>query len=325
MLRNILGGIVLIVILMAIAAFATAPPELLNETPVHQISGDLDEWLATSEREISEANSIIPGTEKRIRWYQGSSNIKTPYSVVYFHGFSATRQEIAPVGDLVADALQANLFETRLTGHGQRRNALVGVRAEDWLDDAAEALAIGEAIGNEIIVMGTSTGATLALAMTDHPSFRKVSHIILISPNFATRDSNSEFLTWPGGPQLASVVVGDTHSWTARNEEQALYWSTSYPMDALVEMMRLVNYVRHKLPLRIEQSLLAIYSPADQVVDTERIIREFELANSPRKRLIAIPSTSDPGSHVLAGDIMSPENNGAVAEHIIRFVTAVSQ
>jgi hypothetical protein len=137
MLRNILGGIVLIVILMAIAAFATAPPELLNETPVHQISGDLDEWLATSEREISEANSIIPGTEKRIRWYQGSSNIKTPYSVVYFHGFSATRQEIAPVGDLVADALQANLFETRLTGHGQRRNALVGVRAEDWLDDAA--------------------------------------------------------------------------------------------------------------------------------------------------------------------------------------------
>jgi hypothetical protein len=61
------------------------------------------------------------------------------------------------------------------------------------------------------------------------------------------------------------------------------------------------------------------------VVDTERIIREFELANSPRKRLIAIPSTSDPGSHVLAGDIMSPENNGAVAEHIIRFVTAVSQ
>jgi hypothetical protein len=172
MLRNILGGIVLIVILMAIAAFATAPPELLNETPVHQISGDLDEWLATSEREISEANSIIPGTEKRIRWYQGSSNIKTPYSVVYFHGFSATRQEIAPVGDLVADALQANLFETRLTGHGQRRNALVGVRAEDWLDDAAEALAIGEAIGNEIIVMGTSP--FIQESQPHHPDIAKL-------------------------------------------------------------------------------------------------------------------------------------------------------
>ena len=268
---------------------------------------------------------IIPETEKRIRWYEGRKDTKTPYSVVYFHGFSATRQEIAPVGTLVADALAANLFETRLAGHGLEHNPLLGVRAEDWLDDAAEALAVGATIGERIIVMGTSNGATLALAMTDHPSFEPVSNVVLLSPNFGPRDANSEFLTWPGGPQLAYLIIGEKHSWTPRNELQARYWTTSYPTDALIEMMRLVKYVRGKLPMQLPQSLLVIYSPADMVVDTGRITAAYELMLSPRKRLVKIDGSSDPSNHVLAGDIMSPENNQPISDHIIRFETAGAQ
>jgi esterase/lipase len=323
MFGKLLGGFLVLVLLLLIALLATSPAELVNEEKVYEIDGDLEKWLANKEQKVSERSAIIPDTEKRIRWYQGRKNTKMPYSLVYFHGFSATRQEIAPVGAMISEALGANLFETRLTGHGHQHNPLDGVRAEDWLDDAAEALAIGAAIGDRVIVMGTSTGATLAMAMTEHPLFGQVSHIILLAPNFGLLDSNTEFLTWPGGPQLAYMVVGDTHSWTPRNELQARYWSYSYPMDAIVEMMRLVEYVRAKLPMQLEQSLLTIYSPQDTVVDTEWITLAFEQMDSPRKQLITIPGSVDRDNHVLAGDIMLPENNEPVAGHIVRFVTAV--
>jgi esterase/lipase len=317
-----LGGFLGLFLLLIAALMLTAPPELLNSARVHDVSGDLDAWLAKREREVSAHTAIIPGTEKRIRWFQGRKNEKARYSVVYFHGFSASRQEIAPVGELISQALRANLFETRLTGHGHRNNPLEGVRAEQWLNDAAEALQIGAEIGERVVVMGTSTGATLALAMLDHPLFEKVSDIVLLSPNFGLRDTNTEFLTWPGGPQLAYLVAGDTHSWTPRNELQAQFWSYSYPMDAVIEMMRLVQFVRDKLPTQLEQSLLTIYSPQDTVVDTQWITLAFEQMDSPRKQLITIPGSADRDNHVLAGDIMLPENNQLITDHVVQFVTS---
>jgi esterase/lipase len=320
MLKRIRLGLLVIVVIAAAAAFATAPPALVNEAAVPELHGDLDQWLEQSERSAGLGTVLIPDTEKRIRWHDGLSGTKTPYAVVYLHGFSATRQEIAPVGDRVADALGANLFETRLRGHGQVEDPLGGVRAEDWLDDAAEALAIGAAIGDEIVLMGTSTGATLALAMASHPTFDRVGAVVLLSPNFAPSDPNAEFLTWPGGPQLAHIIAGDTRSWTPRNALQARYWSTTYPMDAVIEMMRLVKYVRGMLPMRLAQSILTIYSPADTVVDTEWITSAFEQMDSPHRELIAVPSSGDPSNHVLAGDIMSPGTSELVAANIVRFI-----
>jgi esterase/lipase len=320
MRRRFQYGLLAFVLAVAIAALATAPPTLVNEAAAPEINGDLDAWLARSERAAGQVAALIPDTEKRIRWFGDRIGSKTPFSVVYLHGFSATRQEIAPVGERVADELGANLFETRLRGHGQIHNPLAGVRAEDWLEDAAEALAIGAALGEEIILMGTSTGATLALAMTGHPSFDRVGHLVLISPNFAPSDPSAEFLTWPGGPQLAYMVAGDTRSWTPRNELQARYWSTTYPMDAVIEMMRLVKYVRAQLPLDLAQPLLVIYSPADRVVDTARITRAFEQLNSPRRQLVEIPDSGDPSNHVLAGSIMSPATTSVVTDSIVRFV-----
>lgn len=304
----------------AVYLLVTAPAKLVNQAQPPEITGDLTEWLAHNERSISAQQAMIPDTEKRIRWYQGQKDSKTPYSLVYLHGFSATRQEIAPVEELVADALGANLFETRLAGHGLQQHALQGVRAEDWLDDAAEALAVGAAIGDRIILMGTSNGATLAMAMAGSPSFAKVSTIILLSPNFGPKDASAELLTWPGGPQLAYFVVGETRTWTAFNDLQARYWSTTYPMSAVVEMMRLVDYVRTRLPLRVEQHLLVFYSPADTVVETGRTVEAYGEIDSPHKQLIVIPSSSDPSNHVIAGNIMSPENNALVVENIVEFV-----
>jgi len=320
MLRKILAGTLAALVVLAVVLVSRAPSTLINHAPVPRIKGNLDAWLADSERAANASGALIPGTEKRIRWFQGATNTSTAYSIVYFHGFSATRQEIAPVPELVADALQANLFETRLTGHGLQSNPLAAVRAEDWLEDAAEALSIGAAIGEKIVLIGTSNGATLALAMAGHPAFEPVSTLILLSPNFGPADPKAELLTWPGGPELAYMVAGETRSWKPHNPLQARYWSTSYPMDALVEVMRLVDYVRGKLPMQLSQPMLMMYSPADTVVDTTRITSAFGQIDSPHKLLVAIPDSTDPGNHVLAGNIMSPGNNRFFADCMAAFV-----
>lgn len=302
------------------AAVTSAPPALVNDVAPPEVGADAGAWLAAAEREAGAGGAIIPGTEKRIRWYGGRDGRVTPYSIVYLHGFSATRQEIAPVGAMLADALGANLFETRLTGHGLSAAPLAGVRAEDWVADGAEALAVGARTGERIILMGTSTGATLALAMADQAAFDKVAALVLMSPNFYPRDGGARLLTWPGGPQLAALIVGETRTWTPANAAQARYWSTSYPLAAVVEMMRLVAHVRDSLPLTVSVPLLTFYSPNDSVVDVDEIGRSLSRITSPLKRTVLIERSGDPGNHVLAGDILAPANNRRVVDEIVRFV-----
>lgn len=321
-MRKVLRAIAVALLVLFLAAAFTAPRDLVDPFDMPSVGNDPEHWLAAAEAYIGRQNAIIPETEKRIRWFDTLEKQQTEWVLVYFHGFSATRQEIAPVGEMIAQALGANLFETRLTGHGHAADPLKDVRAEQWLADGAEALAVGNAIGEKLILMGTSTGATLALAMVDHPAFESVSDLILLSPNFAPADPKSEYLTWPGGPQLAHLVAGSTRTWTAHNDLQARYWSTTYPMDAVIEMMRLVKFVRAKLPITLEQGVLTVYSPEDTVISVERMLDSLEQVSSPKKRLVVIPGSDDPGNHVLAGDIMAPQNNALLSRTVVEFVQA---
>lgn len=308
--------------LLAAAAltYLSSPSPLGNDVHAPPIKGDPAGWVEAAERRAQSETPLIPGTEKRIVWRDPGSGSRTAFSVVYLHGFSATRQEIAPVAELLAEALDANLFETRLRGHGQVRSALTGVRAEDWLADAAEALAIGALLGDRVVVVGTSTGATLALAMAGHETFEPVAALLLVSPNFAPADGRAEFLTWPGGPWLAEFLVGETRTWTPWNELQGRYWSTSYPTAATVEMMRLVKHVRSRLPLHMDVPVLTFYSPSDAVVNVEKIRSSIELLDVPRAVTIEVSESGDPSNHVLAGDILSRGNNALIVDHSVRFL-----
>ena len=80
----------------------------------------IEKNIASSEAKVS---NLRPNIEKKILWAD-KINQKTPKSIVFIHGFSATRVELSPVIENVAKALGANVFFTRLTGHGQDGEAL---------------------------------------------------------------------------------------------------------------------------------------------------------------------------------------------------------
>ena len=261
---------------------------------------------------------LIPDTESRIVWADGEA--RTSWSVVNLHGFSATRQETAPLAETVASMLNANLYEARLTGHGRVEQPLAGVRAEDWLQDAADALASGAAIGDKIVVIGTSTGATLAAAMLDHELAKHIDTLVMISPNFEPRDPGARWLTRPAGPLLARLAVGDTRCWEPRDELQERFWSTCYPTAAAVEMMRLVDRANRLLPADIPQRLLMFYSRGDMVISPKAALDVFNATASPQKAAMEITDSEDPSQHVLAGDILSPTTTQTVADAIVSFI-----
>ena len=300
-------------------AWLTTPPALVNAAVPPQLPDDIEAWLADTERQMAAQFALIPGTEKRVTWH-GAAGARTPYAVVSLHGFSATRQETAPLAERVAAALGANLFETRLSGHGHTEQPMHEVRAEDWLADTAEALAIGARLGDRIVVIGTSTGGTLALAMSSHQAARAVSDIVLISPNVQPTDSNAAWLTRPAGPLIARLIAGDTRSWDAHNERQARYWSTRYPIEAAIEVMRLVDMLNARLPMQLEQNLFVMLSPRDTVVSPAATKQAYERIDAPRKALIEVEDAGDPSNHVLAGDILAPASTDDVAATIVDFV-----
>ena len=106
-------------------------------------------------------DDITPGAEKRVVW-AGQAEVRTAVSVLYIHGFSATSEEIRPVPDHVAEALGANLVFTRLTGHGRPGAAMLEATPKAWMQDTAEALAAAAQVGERVVVIANSTGATLA-------------------------------------------------------------------------------------------------------------------------------------------------------------------
>ena len=95
-----------------------------------EVPEDIDAYLRESEAAYED---ITPGTEKVIIWADSTTRARTPVSIVYFHGLSATRQEVAPLPELVAGELAANLFYTRLAGHGRSGEALAEASVNDWI------------------------------------------------------------------------------------------------------------------------------------------------------------------------------------------------
>ncbi len=304
--------------IVVVALWLTTPPTLGAAPSTVDLPTDLDGWLAETEREADGLYGLVPGTEKRIRWQQHGE--RTPLVLVNIHGFSATRQELAPLPEIVADALGANLFETRLTGHGRERMRLEEVEAEDWIADAREALAIGEAIGDRTVLIGNSTGATLARSMLGDEAMRNVEAIILVSPNIAPADPAAQWITRPGGPLLLRVMAGEYRSWEPLNEQQEIFWTTTYPTASTVEVMRLADRAEALFTQPFDHDLLMLVAPGDQVVSPTAAFEAFEAMEVPRKKLIEFTDSEDPKHHILAGDIISPGTTEVVADMIVEFL-----
>ena len=318
MLRKLILGLGLLLGLTLAGLALLAPKEpvdLVAFFDATQLSDGIDPYLQRSEARFDD---IVPGTEKRMVWATAPET-RAPWTVVYVHGFSATSEEIRPVPDRVAQGLGANLFFTRLAGHGRGGPAMAEPVVQDWMADMAEALAIGRATGDRVLVISTSTGGTLtALAALDPDLSQQMDAVVMVSPNFGLMSPTARILTWPGvrwwGPKLA----GAERSFEPSSPAHAQFWTTRYPTVALIPMAAAVEAALTRDMTLARVPALVVMDDRDQIVDpmmTRAVMSQW--GGPTRLHGVVTGPGDDPRSHVIAGDILSPGQTDGVVQAIL--------
>lgn len=282
----------------------------------------LPDWLASREAAVPH---LRPGCAKRVDWPTGRTG-RAAVSVVYIHGFSATGREVSPMPERVAAELEAPLFATRLTGHGQDGAAMGRATLAEWRADVTEALEIGRALGDRTIVMGCSTGCTLlSLALADAADKAGcVAGAVMISPNYGLRSWLVQgILDAPLAARWAPVVTGRMRGFPAQSADHAAYWTLRYPTQALFPMADALRAARRIDHGRIVPPALFAWSDRDRVIDPVRAARVAQTWGGGAEVVtLQMTAQDDPNCHLVAGDVFSPGQTEPLVARIVAWARA---
>lgn len=302
----------LFLFVLVLAVYLAGPrvekPNLNKELP--EVSENLFELdLAIGRREDSIPN-IKEGNEARIVWFDSIPR-KTPYSMVYLHGWSASSEEGAPLHENLAKTYGCNLYLPRLAGHGlQEDEPMLNLTADQYLESAKEAIAVASKLGDSLIVLGTSTGGTLALHLAE--SVPNLAGLMLYAPNVAIKDPNSKLLSGPWGLQLARLVKGENYHEYEGDSLKQRYWVTRYRLESLTHLQAFVSETMTTTTFRSvnEPVFMGYYykdeEHQDDVVSVPAMLKMFEEISTPaaRKRQRAFDKAGD---HVITSYVTSKQ------------------
>jgi pimeloyl-ACP methyl ester carboxylesterase len=316
-LKKILIVVVVLVIIYAVGPRPSMPVYNIQLTAAPSIDSGLEKYISQMESK----HKIKPNNEARIVWANDSLKQKTEYAIVYLHGFSACQEEGNPVHRQLAKEFGCNLYLSRLSQHGiDTTDALYYMTAENLWESAKQAYAIGKQLGNKVILMGTSTGGTLALQLA--AAYPDVAGLVLLSPNIAINDPNAWLLNNPWGLQIARLVKGSKLNTAGKDTpEYKQYWNKQYRLEATVQLEELLETTMNKSTFAaVKQPTLTLYYYKDEqhqdpVVKVSAMKEMMAELGTPEaeKKMIAIPNA---GSHVLGSpiqskDVISVEKNAA--------------
>lgn len=323
-MRVAMGLLIAVVVIAALtlAVIYRLPPDLVLERKAPLPAGvDITAVETFIAREEAEAGTIRKGLAKQIVWADPAHPARTAVSVVYVHGFSASPAELRPLPDRVAEGLGANLFFTRLAGHGlEDPDALGRPTIGDWTADLEEALAIGRLLGDRVVVIATSTGASLVTWALARPGLaEKVAATVLLSPNYGVRASGSFLLRGPFAARIAHLVIGSRRGFEPVNALNAHNWTTDYPVEALIPMAEAVRLAAFTPVEEIRVPAFFIYSPRDLVVRPDLTAAIATRWGGPHDSFDP-GATGDANNHVIAGDTYSPQTTEPVAAAILAWL-----
>lgn len=322
LLRNLL--IVLAVLVVGVLLGPKAPTPNLDAN-IPEISTDLQSLEKDIQTKESAIADIRPDNQARIVWADSAQYQKTPYSVVYLHGFSASQGEGDPVHLNFAKRYGCNLYLARLYEHGlDEAEAMLELSPENLNNSAKEAIAVGRQLGEKVIVMSTSTGGTLALYLASENT--DLAGLICYSPNIDIFDPSAQLLVQPWGLQVARLVKGGKYNESKptsadkpKSPEEEQYWTQKYRLESLVALKALVDEtMREETFNKVTSPLLLCYyykdeTEQDHVVSVPRMLEMYEQLGTPEnlKRKVAFPNA---GAHVIASKYVSKDWENVQAE-----------
>jgi esterase/lipase len=277
---------------------------------------ELENYINSNEAKF---NNIKPDNAAQIVWYDSVPK-KTKYSIVYLHGFSASQYEGFPVHRDLAKRYGCNLYLPRIAGHGLVEDQpMVELTAKQLIESAKEAVAIGMQLGEQVILLTTSTGGTYGLYLAENNP--KIAAIVLYSPNIDLYDGSSEMLDRPWGLQIAKLVKGtDYNEWTL-DSISARYWTNKYRLEVLTHLRAMVDATMTKETFeKVTQPVFLGYyyrndTAQDMTVSVPAMLKMYDqLGTKPElKRKIAFPNAEH---HVIACELTSKDVESVKMETI---------
>lgn len=305
-------GVIFIILIIVLVMIYYLGPKVNLEAPTRDLPminiplKDLDSYVVAKES----GAQIKTNNEGTIVWAD-SVGKQTEYVLLYLHGFSASRYEGYPITQNFIDKFGTNAYLPRLIGHGLiSQDGMREMTPRKLYDSAKEALVIACKLGQKVIVMGTSTGATLALMLAaDFPEM--IDALILYSPNIEIRQKSAKLLSGPWGRQIARIAFGGDYRYTSDYGTQSdKYWSSVYPIEAMIYLQQLLDlrmtpqeFAKVKAPL-----FMGVYykneNHQDQTVDVAAALKMFDEIGTPadKKRKVLFPNAED---HVIACEMYS--------------------
>jgi pimeloyl-ACP methyl ester carboxylesterase len=298
--------------LIVIYALGPHPATPVYEKDLPQVPAAANELQAYVQHNEA-MHKLKPDNEARIVWYNDSVKEKTPYSIVYLHGFSASQEEGRPIHTNIAKEFGCNLYLSRLAEHGiDTTDPMIRLTPAGYWKSAEQALAIGKQLGNKVILMGTSTGGTnalqLAAAFPDD-----VAALVLLSPNIAIFNDKAWLLNNPWGLQIAKAVTGGGYMISEDTRPiYRQYWYWKYPVEATTQLEEYLETTMTKETFRaVKQPLLLLYYykddiHQDSVVSVPAMLKMYDALGTPsdQKMKQAIPNA---GNHVIGSYIRSKD------------------
>lgn len=292
------------------------------ETPLPEIQYDLNElkdWIDSKEATF---DNIKPDNASQLIFHDSVPQ-KTAYSVLYLHGFSASRAEGNPVHLNIAKALKANLYLPRLSDHGLiEEEPMLHFTAQRYLDSAKEALAVAKKIGEKVIVVSSSSGGTLSLILGNDP---QIAALLLFGPNVEIYNPNAKLLTLPWGLYISRAVLASKYHVMDKITEQKLnYWTTRYRLECTLHLQKLMETgMRPEIFRRITSAVFMGYyykneEDKDEVVSIPAMLKMFDELGTPnnKKQKMAFP---DAGDHVI-GSYLTTSNYSQVEKVALSFL-----
>ena len=296
-----------------LAIFFLGPKEHYSDfdaiiEPVSYTLEELDSVIAQKDQNVPNLKS-----NNQSRFFWADSIRKTPYAVVYLHGFSASPMEGYPTHENFAKRFGCNIYIPRLPQHGLNdKESFVDLEPKDLIDAAKEALSIGQLIGEKVILMSCSTGSTLSIYLTAHNP-ELVDAMIMYSPNIDLENKTSELVTLPWGKQIVRSVIGKyRYAYRDSTLEKAKYTTNVYRTEGVICLKEMIEQTM------IDEVFQKINCPyflgyyykneneKDPVVSVDQMLYFDKMSSTApnNKRLVPFPNVN---THVIPSGIHSQD------------------
>jgi esterase/lipase len=300
-------GILLLIAIGYLLGPKPAEPVYRTDLPTVTTLEKIEQTLNYHEKRLP----LKPGNAAQIIW-AGKPATQTEYVVLYLHGFGACQEEGNPVHRDFANTFGCNLLLSRLYDHGlNNKKPLENFTPERLWQSTLEYYAMAKKLGKKVIVMGTSTGGTLALKLA--AKFPDIYAVILYSPNIRINNSFAWILNNPWGLQIARIMHG---SEIINSDEKSnfykKYWYDHYNIKAAAQLQELTETTMTNETFEsVKQPVLLLYyyknkKQQDPVVKVSAMLTMFEHLGTPADKKMKEP-IPEAGNHVICSSLRSKD------------------